>query len=189
MAIQHRWWIDVFDEAAEEGEMSQFTFIEISRFHNLGVIIFCASPKFKENEWMLFHFTCYKLSFQNNVFFSSQQLPTTKLLKLRSSNSPNGGFWQRNCCINFSTVSSLLGSNVPCNKAIRNINVPTSDPGSRNFRRRRKANICHPPNRLVGKKKTWKMDACSICCLFCSILSVRPVLCLQYKGVVIATQR
>ncbi len=151
MNIQHRWWIDVFDEAAKQGEMSQFTFIEISLFHNLGVIIFCASPKFKENEWMPFDFTCYKCPFKTICVFFLSAAANNKAVKIEVIKL--GGFWQRNCCINFSTVSSLLGSNVPCNKAIRNINVPTSDPGSRNFRWR-KVNICHPQTYSWGKKKS-----------------------------------
>jgi hypothetical protein len=33
----------------------------------------------------------------------------------------------RNCCMSFSTVSSLVGSSFPCSKAMRIINVPTWD--------------------------------------------------------------
>ena len=47
--------------------MSQFTFIEISRCHNLGVIIFCAYTKFKKNECLSF-FSC-KIPFKTVVSF------------------------------------------------------------------------------------------------------------------------
>lgn len=111
-------------------DMSQFTFIEISRCHNLGVIIFCPYTKFKNNESLSF-FNC-KIPFKTGVSFfggGGQVIvvdiidSNNKIQRLRSSNSR-----QRSCCINFSTVSSLVGSNVPCNKAIRNINVPTLNP-------------------------------------------------------------
>ena len=45
--------------------MSQFTFIEISRCHNLGVTIFCAYTKFKNNESLSFF--NYKIPFKTVV--------------------------------------------------------------------------------------------------------------------------